>query len=130
MVSDSLTSTGPDQQAQVAQVSTCLLTTFNRDDGRTHDVEMRFALDGDKLYLLSDEGGEAHWVQNLLSNPEVSLRIGGVTYAGMARVIVNNAQQEQHCRQLLDNKYEGGNADKQLSPWATNALPVLVELRP
>lgn len=130
MTPESMTSTGPDQNPQVAQAQTCLLTTFNRDDGRTHEVEMRFALDGDRLYLLSDEGGEAHWVQNLLSNPEVSMRIGGVTYAGMGRVLVNDQQAEQRCRQLLDHKYEGGRADQQLSAWASNSLPILVELHP
>lgn len=130
MAQESMTSIGPDQEAMAAQVQTCLLTTFNRTDGRSHDVEMRFALEGDRLFLLSDEGGDAHWVQNLLSNPEVSVRIGGITYAGMGRVIVNDAQLEQHCRQLLDNKYEGGRDEKYLSPWAQDALPILVELRP
>jgi F420H(2)-dependent quinone reductase len=59
---------------------TCSLTTFGRKNGRAHDVEMRYAMRGDTMYLLSDEGGEAEWVQNLIKNPEVSVRMDNQSF--------------------------------------------------
>ncbi|MGH2514423.1 MAG: nitroreductase/quinone reductase family protein [Ktedonobacterales bacterium] len=104
----------------------CYLTTYGRNGG-AHEVEMRFAQLGSTLYLLSTEGGEAEWVQNLLRNPEASLRIGSRKRAGMGRVITNSREDDQ-ARRLLARKYEGWDDGQEMSEWARTALPVAIDL--
>jgi deazaflavin-dependent oxidoreductase (nitroreductase family) len=113
--------------AQHAAEDSCLLTTYDRETGLVHEVPMRYAVQGGYIYLLSDKGGEAGWVQNLVINPEVSVRLGDGTVAGMARVIVNNPSEELLARHLLAAKYEGWRKGRRLSQWASEALPVAIE---
>ncbi|HEX6121672.1 MAG TPA: nitroreductase family deazaflavin-dependent oxidoreductase [Ktedonobacterales bacterium] len=115
--------------AQRAGEDACLLTTYDRDSGLVHEVPMRYAVQGGNVYMLSDAGGDAEWVKNLVINPEVSIRIGSDTVAGMARVIVNNAAEERLARHLLAAKYEGWREGEPLSPWASDALPVVIETK-
>ncbi len=105
----------------------CTLTTFDRDSGMAHDVPMHFVLQNDRIYMLSDAGGNAHWVQNLLRNPEVSIRLGSETVAGMARVIADGPEAEE-ARRLLAAKYEGWHEGQPLSDWASKSLPVAIDL--
>lgn len=107
----------------------CILTTYDRDSGMAHDVQMRFALQGGHMYMLSDEGGDAQWVRNLLRNPEVSVRVGSETFAGMARAIADGPEAEL-TRHLLATKYEGWRDGQPLSDWASSALPVVIDLAP
>lgn len=113
--------------AQHAGEDSCLLTTYDRNTGLVHEVPMRYAVRGANMYMLSDEGGAAEWVQNLVINPEVSLRIGNDTMAGMARVLVNDPGEEQLARELLAAKYEGWRDGQRLSQWASDSLPVVIE---
>ena len=107
----------------------CMLTTYDRESGMAHEVAMRFALRDGCIYLLSDEGGDAQWVQNILRNPEVSLRIGSETVAGMARTIADGHDAAM-TRQILAAKYEGWREGQPLGDWAQNALPVVLDLAP
>lgn len=104
----------------------CYLTTYGRNGG-AHEVEMRYAQLGSTLYLLSTEGGEAEWVQNLLRNPETSLRMGSRKRAGMGRVITNGREDDQ-ARRLLARKYEGWDEGQEMSEWARSALPVAIDM--
>jgi deazaflavin-dependent oxidoreductase (nitroreductase family) len=88
---------------------------------------MRYAVQEGNIYLLSDGGGDADWVKNLVINPEVSVRVGSDTVAGMARVIVNREAEERLARGLLAAKYEGWREGSQLSQWAGEGLPVVIE---
>jgi deazaflavin-dependent oxidoreductase (nitroreductase family) len=110
-------------------VDTCSLTTFDRDTGSARDVAMRFAIEGATLYLLSDAGGDADWVKNLLKNPEASLRIGDETVAGMGRIIPEG-DEEQRARRALARKYDGWREGQTLTDWASSSLPVAVDLNP
>jgi deazaflavin-dependent oxidoreductase (nitroreductase family) len=105
---------------------TCFLTTYERSGG-AHEVEMRYAQLGNTLYMLSTNGGEAEWVQNLLRNPEASLRMGSQKRAGMGRIVTNGAE-EEHARQMLARKYEGWSDDQEMSDWARTALPVAIDM--
>jgi deazaflavin-dependent oxidoreductase (nitroreductase family) len=132
MTEEQLTNTGEGQAGALAHHAgedACLLTTYDRDSGLVHEVPMRYAIQGGNIYLLSDAGGNAEWVKNLVINPEVSVRIGSDTVAGMARVIVNSAAEERLARHLLAAKYEGWRENEPLSAWATEALPVVIETK-
>jgi deazaflavin-dependent oxidoreductase (nitroreductase family) len=114
------------EASEAEAAETCFLTTYGRD-GSAHEVEMRYAQLGNTLYMLSTEGGEAEWLQNLLRNPEASLRIGTRKRAGMGRVITNGAEQEQ-ARQHLARQYEGWSENQEMSDWARTALPVAIDM--
>jgi deazaflavin-dependent oxidoreductase (nitroreductase family) len=132
MTEEQLTNTEEGQAGVLAHHAgedACLLTTYDRDSGLVHEVPMRYAIQGGNIYLLSDAGGDAEWVKNLVINPEVSVRIGSDTVAGMARVIVNSAAEERLARHLLAAKYEGWRENEPLSAWATEALPVVIETK-
>lgn len=107
----------------------CMLSTFDRKSGRVHDVPMRYARQGDIIYLLADEGARSDWVQNIIKNPEASLRIGGETISGMGRVVTRHDEDEQ-ARHLLAEKYESWREGQEMSQWARTALPVAIEHAP
>lgn len=120
-----------DRQARLARVAKeeqAYLTTFGRTSGKAHEVMMWFAVDGEKIYLLSDNQGETEWVSNILSNPEVSIRIGDQTFAGMARPIVNDAATDTHIRHLLTEKYHQQRDPQDVEQWASDALPIVIDL--
>ncbi|MEE9237324.1 MAG: nitroreductase/quinone reductase family protein [Thermoplasmata archaeon] len=52
------------------------LTTDRRKTCKPREVAIYFALHGDKFYLLAQRDSQS--VQNLVTNPEVRLQIGGV----------------------------------------------------
>jgi deazaflavin-dependent oxidoreductase (nitroreductase family) len=112
-----------------ADERTCSLTTFGRNNGRAHEVALRYAMRGDTMYLLSDEGGEAEWVQNLIKNPEVSVRVDSQTFSGMGRIVTNPGE-DATARRLLAGEYEGWQEGQPLSEWANAALPVAVDRTP
>jgi deazaflavin-dependent oxidoreductase (nitroreductase family) len=105
----------------------CLLTTYDRTTGLVHEVQMRYAVRDGNIYMISDNGGEAEWVKNLVINPEVSVRISDDSVAGMARVIVNHPEEERLARELLAAKYDGWQPGRPLDSWASSALPVVIE---
>jgi deazaflavin-dependent oxidoreductase (nitroreductase family) len=113
--------------ASLAGQDRVLLTTYSYRDGMAQEVPMRFALQGNTIYVLSEEGGEATWVQNLLRNPEASLSIGTQKRAGMGRVLTGDEEAER-ARRLLAEKYEGWHAGEELSDWARTGLPVAIDL--
>jgi deazaflavin-dependent oxidoreductase (nitroreductase family) len=106
----------------------CYLTTIGRRTGRPHEIEIWFALAGDRLYMLAGGRDRADWVRNLRRNPEVSVRLGATTYLGRAS-IVTDAQQDALARRLLVEKYQGGYSGS-LTSWGRTALPVAVHLQP
>jgi deazaflavin-dependent oxidoreductase (nitroreductase family) len=102
----------------------CYLTTTGRVTGRSHEIEIWYALDGGTIYMLSDNHS-SDWVRNLRRTPEVTVRIAGETFDGHAR-IVEDGEEDQLARRLLVEKYERNPGN--LSDWRRTALPVAVDL--
>jgi deazaflavin-dependent oxidoreductase (nitroreductase family) len=103
----------------------CHLQTTGRVSGRPRTIEIWFATDGERIYMLAGGRHRAHWVRNLVADPHVRVRIGGVTMAGTARVI-EGEERETLARQLVATKYQGWSEGRPMSSWAAGSLPVEV----
>jgi deazaflavin-dependent oxidoreductase (nitroreductase family) len=115
-------STG-DLLAAHADDPVCHIQTTGRSSGRPRTIEIWFATDGGRIYLLAGGRHRAHWVRNLVADPRVRVRIGGRTLEGDARVI-EGGERETVARHLLAAKYQGWSAGRPLSGWAAGSLPV------
>jgi deazaflavin-dependent oxidoreductase (nitroreductase family) len=114
-----------DVLAAHAADAVCHLQTIGRTSGRPRTIEIWFATDGERVYLLAGGRDRAHWVRNLRARPRVRLRIGGRTIEGHARVIERGPREEE-ARRLLATKYQGWTDGAPLSAWAAGSLPVEV----
>lgn len=110
-----------------ADDSVCHLQTTGRATGRPRTIEIWFATDGKRLYLLAGGRDRAHWVRNLRAEPRVRVRIGGRTLGGVARVI-EGEEREPLARRLLAAKYQGWAEGRPLGRWAAGSLPVEISL--
>lgn len=110
-----------------ARLDVCDLETIGRSSGLPRVIEIWFAADGDRIYVLSGGRDTAHWVRNLRRAPRVRVRLGGRWYEGSASVI-EGATDEQRARELLAAKYQGWRPGRGLSKWARESLPVAIDL--
>jgi deazaflavin-dependent oxidoreductase (nitroreductase family) len=110
-----------------AERSVCRLETIGRTSGRPRELEIWFAADGDRVYLLSGGRDDAHWVRNLRVDPRVRIGIGGRWFNGTAREIEAEAD-EPVARRMLAAKYQGWREGRPLSEWAAESLPVAIDL--
>src|SRR3712207_2748117 len=112
--------------SRLADEDFCYLTTTGRVTGRAHTIEIWFALEGERLYMLSGGGAESDWVKNVLRTPAVTVRIGAMTWAGRARVVTDGAE-DARARRIVVAKYQPRDSDD-LTSWGETALPVVVDL--
>jgi deazaflavin-dependent oxidoreductase (nitroreductase family) len=63
-----------------------------------------------KVYILAEHGYKAHWVQNILANPPVHVRLGDQQWDGLARVLDPGQDEDAYlkARQLAREKYGWG----------------------
>ena len=100
------------------------LTTTGRRTGRPHRIEIWFAAQDGRVYLLSGGRERSDWVRNLRANAHVTVELGDETHAGVARALQPGTVDEQRARELLVGKYRTGD---ELDEWGRTALPVVVE---
>jgi deazaflavin-dependent oxidoreductase (nitroreductase family) len=99
------------------------LTTTGRRSGQPHRIEIWFAAEDGRVYLLAGGRERSDWVRNLQANAHVTVELGGVVHAGIARVLQGGTPEDQRARDLLVGKYrEGSNLDD----WGHTSLPVVV----
>lgn len=113
--------------AEHATDAVCHLQTTGRTSGRPRIIEIWFATDGERIYLLAGGRDRAHWVRNLRAERRVRVRIGGRTLDGRARVI-EGEEREPLARRLVAAKYQRWREGEPLSRWAAGSLPVEIEL--
>ena len=113
--------------AQFADLDFCYVTTTGRVTGRPHTIEIWFALNQHTIYMLSGGGTDSDWVKNILRAPTVTVRIGGIDFAG-AGWIVQDQDEDALARRLILDKYQPRDSDD-LSDWGRTALPVAIDLR-
>jgi deazaflavin-dependent oxidoreductase (nitroreductase family) len=111
----------------LAAASVCDLETIGRVTGLPRLVELWFAADGDRVYFLSGGRDRSDWVRNLAADGAVRVRIRGTWFAGTGRWIEGEAD-DPRARRLLDAKYHGWRDGQRLTQWATESLPVRVDL--
>ena len=63
------------------------LTTIGRRSGLPRQIEIWFTRHVHRYYLVAEHGLKAHWVQNVLAEPVVRVRVGGRSFRGRARVV-------------------------------------------
>jgi deazaflavin-dependent oxidoreductase (nitroreductase family) len=63
------------------------LTTIGRRSGLARQIEIWFTRPAGRYYLVAEHGLKAHWVQNLLVEPAVRVRVGRRSFRGRARVV-------------------------------------------
>ncbi len=63
------------------------LTTSGRRTGRPHRIEIWFAAQDGRMYLLAGGRERSDWVRNLQANAHVTVELGDETHAGAARVL-------------------------------------------
>ena len=52
------------------------LTTRGRKSGKPRTVELSYAVRGDEILCLAGQGGGVQWYLNLMSDPDISVRVG------------------------------------------------------
>jgi deazaflavin-dependent oxidoreductase (nitroreductase family) len=111
----------------LAREDFCYLTTTGRVTGRPHEIEIWFSLvpETRTLYMLSGGRDRSDWMKNLRRNPEVTVRIAGEQFGGLARG-ARNAEEDELARRLLIEKYE--SSPGRLENWRRTALPIAVDL--
>ena len=109
-----------------ADESFCYVTTTGRVSGRPHRIEIWFAYEDGRVYLLSGGGDRSDWVRNLRREPRVELEVGD--WRGPATAaILEDAAEDSPVRLLLAAKYQGWREGRPLSEWARTALVVAVD---
>lgn len=113
----------------LAKEEYCYLTTTGRVTGRSHEIEIWFGLNNATVYLMSGDG-RSDWVKNLLKTPSVTVRIVQHTFAGTARLVIEDEDEQEQitARNMLADKYKEREADGSLSEWAQTAVVVGIDL--
>ena len=62
------------------------LTTIGRRTGTPREIEIWFTRHGDGYYVIAEHGEQAQWVQNLMRNPRVTVRVGSDQFTARARI--------------------------------------------
>lgn len=117
-----------DSLQRLALEQYCYLTTRGRKSGKAHTVELWFALDAETriLYILSGGGTRSDWVNNLLTAPDVKVRVGQTTLPGRGRTVEGEAE-KLRARELVVAKYYRRTYNPQ-GGWEAQSLPVAVDL--
>ena len=66
-----------------------ILTTEGRNSGLARHVAVEYRRHGSKYYIVSGWGKNTDWYKNVLSNPRVTIQLGGKVLDAMARPVDN-----------------------------------------
>lgn len=64
-----------------------LLETVGRKTGQPRQTPVGNGLDGDAFWIVSEQGRSAFYVQNLMANPHVKVKVDGKWRTGTAQIV-------------------------------------------
>lgn len=102
------------------------LTTLGRRTGKTHTVELWFAIANGGIYL-SHEGGATDWMRNIQARPRVWARVGSLKFEAEGRVGLRGEEREVGKKALYE-KYYGKASREVIDDWFS--LSEITLLRP
>ncbi|MDA4129060.1 MAG: nitroreductase family deazaflavin-dependent oxidoreductase [Thaumarchaeota archaeon] len=84
------------------------LTTIGWKSGKPHEIEIWFVERGSMYYVVSEMGRASHWVQNIIRNPLVSVKVSGEKAEGTGRLVSREAEPEltHEVAALMSSKYK------------------------
>ncbi|HUM17569.1 MAG TPA: nitroreductase/quinone reductase family protein [Candidatus Nitrosotalea sp.] len=87
------------------------LTTTGRRSGRPRRIEIWFTRHEGRYYLVAEHGRRAQWVENLLADPAVGVRVGTRRFRARARVVDHGAEPSLvgEVRRRSEAKYSWGD---------------------
>jgi deazaflavin-dependent oxidoreductase (nitroreductase family) len=80
------------------------LTTTGRKTGKRHAVTVWITTDGKRVYIRSGQGLRRDWPQNLLANPNATVRAANDTFNVAARHVTDPAE-ARATTELVASKY-------------------------
>jgi deazaflavin-dependent oxidoreductase (nitroreductase family) len=89
--------------ARVRRARTTTVTHYGRTSGKPYQVKIWFTLDGDRIFLQTMDM-RRQWIQNVLKNPKVSLRIGDEVFEGDVTP-VSDPEEMRRVVELMKRKY-------------------------
>ena len=83
------------------------LTTNGRKTARQYTIEIWFIEYNTRYYIISEHKKASDWVQNIISDPNVSFYINNKTYKGYARLVDKSKEPilANAVSDLMFNKY-------------------------
>ena len=106
------------------------LETTGRISGLPRETEIWWALDGERIFILSGGGLEKDWTRNFRKTPRVRFRVRDVWVTGTASV-VDDPVTERRAREVVAAKYYGYDPARDTdlpNDWAKTATPVMIAL--
>ena len=87
------------------------LTTTGRKTGRPREIEIWFVHHAGRFYILAEHFHRARWVQNVVADPQVHVRIADREFTARARVLdeQQDASLYKRVQQLEREKYGWGD---------------------
>lgn len=87
------------------------LTTTGRRSGRPRQIEIWFTRHEGRYYLVAEHGRRSQWVQNLVAEPAVRVRVGARRFRAQARVVDYRAEPglTREVRRRSEAKYGWGD---------------------
>jgi deazaflavin-dependent oxidoreductase (nitroreductase family) len=86
------------------------LTTKGWKTGQQHRIEIWFVEYDNKYFIMSETMESAHWVQNIINDPQVLIEIRHNRFEGTARIIdkAKEPQLEAEVQKLMSTKPVAG----------------------
>lgn len=113
---------------QYADERFCYLTTVGRVSGKSHEIEIWFALEGQTLYMLAGSRYGSDWVKNIQQDSAVRVRLRERLFNGRGRVVDEASDEATRARELVGPKYDEWQPGQPQTGWTWTALPVAVDL--
>ncbi|MGZ4674977.1 MAG: nitroreductase/quinone reductase family protein [Acidimicrobiia bacterium] len=104
------------------------LVTTGRHTGRPHEIEIWFASDGARIWMISGGHDSSDWVRNLIASPDATVRVHDEVVAVRARLPLIEPEERRVAAQALYRKY-GEQVSATVEQWERDAYLVAFDVR-